>query len=55
MFGQRPLSTAMPTAPPSDPNALLQRIDQRTTQMFHWVRAGIIVIILLLVFVALIG
>jgi hypothetical protein len=55
MFGQRPMSPAMPTQPPSSPNELLQRIDQQTTQMFHWIRAGTIVIILLLVLVVLIG
>lgn len=55
MFGQmrRPGSpAAMPT---NDPNELLQRIDQRSLQMFHWIRAGIVVIILLLVLVVLIG
>ena len=45
----------MPTATPTDPNALLQRIDQTTTQMFHWVRLGMIVVILLLVFLIVIG
>jgi hypothetical protein len=45
----------MPTALPSDPNELLRRIDQQTTQMFHWVRAGMVVVILLLVLVIVIG
>ncbi len=39
----------------NDPTELLQRIDRTTTQMFHWVRAGFIVVILLLVLVVLIG
>jgi len=55
MFPQRLATTTMPTAPPSDPNELLRQINQRTTQMFHWVRAGMIVIIILLLFVVLIG
>jgi len=50
MFGQRPASQALPA---TDPNSLLQRIDQQTTQMFHWVRAGIIVMIILLIAIAI--
>jgi hypothetical protein len=45
----------MPTAPPSDPNELLRRIDQQTTQMFHWVRAGMVIVILLLIILIFIG
>jgi hypothetical protein len=52
MFSRGPASTAMPTAPPSDPNELLRRIDQQTTQMFHWVRAGMVVVIILLLLIA---
>jgi hypothetical protein len=55
MFGQRPASTALPTPQTNDPNELLRRIDQQTTQMFHWVRAGLIVVIVLLIVVVLIG
>lgn len=55
MFGQRPMSTELPSAQSSDPNELLRRIDQRTTQMFHWIRAGLIVVILLLILIVLIG
>ena len=54
MFGSRPGPTTLPNTP-SDPNELLRQIDQRTTQLFHWVRAGVIVIILLLIVVVLIG
>jgi hypothetical protein len=51
MAGSLPWSTA-PRAPTSnDPNELLRRIDQNTTQIFHWVRAGVIVIIVLLLLV----
>jgi len=45
----------MPNMPPTDPNELLRRIDQRTTQMFHWVRAGMIIVILLLLVVVIFG
>ncbi len=47
------MSTAMPTPAPSDPNELLRRIDQQTTMMFHWVRAGMVVVIILLILVVL--
>lgn len=53
MFGRGPGSAAIPSASPSDPNDLLRRIDQQTTQMYHWVRAGVIVIIVLLLLIAL--
>ncbi len=49
MFGPGPTSAVIPSAPPSDPNELLRHIDQQTTLIYHWVRAGVIVIILLLV------
>lgn len=52
MFGQRSRPLATPAAPPSDPNELLRLIDQRTTMTFHWVRAGIVVIIILLLLIA---
>ena len=39
----------------NDPNELLRRIDQNTQQTYHWVRAGIVAIIVLLVLVVLIG
>lgn len=45
----------LPSAQSNDPNELLRRIDQRTTQMFHWIRAGLVVVILLLILVVLIG
>lgn len=37
----------------SDPNELLRRIDQQTTMTFHWVRAGLIAIIVLLILIAI--
>lgn len=55
MFGQRPTPTVLPSAQSNDPNELLRRIDQRTTQMFHWIRGGLVVVILLLILVVLIG
>lgn len=39
--------------PVSDPNELLRRIDQTNTMMFHWIRAGMIVVIVLLVAILL--
>jgi hypothetical protein len=42
----------------NDPNELLNRIrqiDQTTTQTFHWVRIGVVVLILLTVVAILIG
>jgi hypothetical protein len=42
----------------NDPNELLNRIrkiDQTTTQTFHWVRLGIVVLILLGIVIVIIG
>jgi hypothetical protein len=53
MSAQMPWAQAQPPsqmyAPPQtyDPNMLLRRIDQTTTQIFHWVRIGVVVLILL--------
>ena len=55
MFGRRLASSPAPDATPTDPNELLRRIDRQTTQMFHWVRAGVVVIIVLLIISILIG
>ncbi len=55
MFRPRQTPTELPSAQVTDPNELLRRIDQRTTQMFHWVRAGLVVVILLLILVVIIG
>lgn len=53
MFGRRMMPTAPAAPPTNDPNEMLRRIDQQTTQMFHWVRAGMIVVIILLILIAL--
>jgi hypothetical protein len=46
--------TSAPSTPSSnDPNELLRHIDQTTTQVFHWVRLGFVVVIALLLLVAL--
>jgi hypothetical protein len=46
--------SATPNAPASnDPNELLRRIDQTTAQIFHWVRLGFVVVIILLFLVVL--
>lgn len=51
MSASLPWSSA-PTAPPTnDPNEVLRHIDQTTTQTFHWVRLGFIVVIILLLLV----
>lgn len=42
----------------NDPNELLSRvrhIDQQTTQTFHWVRLGVIILIVLGVVIIFIG
>lgn len=48
-----------PQPPPmNDPNELLnrvRRIDQTTTQMFHWVRIGVVALIVLAIVIILIG
>jgi hypothetical protein len=48
-----------PQPPPmNDPNELLgriRRIDQTTAQIFHWVRIGVVVLILLAVVIIIIG
>jgi hypothetical protein len=58
------MSASMPWSgtpqPPqmNDPNELLnrvRRIDQTTAQTFHWVRIGIIVLILLALVIVVIG
>jgi uncharacterized membrane protein YukC len=45
----------MAATQPSDPNELLQRIDQTTMQMFHWIRVGMVAVILLLIVVIILG
>jgi hypothetical protein len=53
-----PWST-MPQSPQmNDPNELLNRIrhiDQTTAQTFHWVRIGVVVLILLAIVIIIIG
>jgi hypothetical protein len=39
--------------PTNDPNEMLRRIDQNTQQIFHWVRLGFVVVIILLVLVVI--
>jgi hypothetical protein len=55
MSGQPPWSPVPPPQQMYDPNALLRHIDQTTTQTYHWIRIGIIVIIILLIAIVLIG
>jgi len=52
MTGSLPWSSATPAPPSSDPNELLRRIDRNITQIFHWVRLGFVVVIVLLILVA---
>lgn len=54
-YAPPPYGGSQQYAPPMDPNALLRHIDQQTTQMFHWIRIGVIVIIILLILVVLVG
>ncbi|MGD0588656.1 MAG: hypothetical protein ABSA63_07710 [Thermoplasmata archaeon] len=42
----------------NDPNELLnriRRIDQTTSQTFHWVRIGVVILIVLAILIILIG
>ncbi len=59
MSGTLPWSTAPPSATmANDPNELLNRvrnIDQTTTQIYHWVRLGMIVLIVLALVIVFIG
>jgi len=51
MSASLPWSAAPTAPPPSDPNEVLRHIDQTTTQIYHWVRLGFIVVIVLLLLV----
>ncbi len=52
MAAAMPWSSA-PNAPPSnDPNEMLVRMDRNISQIFHWVRLGFVVVIVLLILVA---
>lgn len=51
MFGQTPPPQAPPPMSMNDPNAWLRRIDQTTTMTYHWVRAGVIASIVLLILI----
>jgi hypothetical protein len=53
MAGTSPWSSATAAATSNDPTELLRRIDRSTAQVFHWVRLGFIVVIVLLVLLAL--
>jgi ABC-type microcin C transport system permease subunit YejE len=55
MAGSLPWSQAPPPPPSNEPTELLRRIDQNTQQIFHWVRAGFVVAIVLLIIVIFIG
>lgn len=53
MAAAMPWSSA-PIAPSSnDPNEMLARMDRNISQIFHWVRLGFVVVIVLLALVAL--
>jgi hypothetical protein len=58
MSATMPWSGTPQSAPMNDPNELLttiRRIDQTTAQTFHWVRIGVVVLIVLTVVAILIG
>ena len=55
MGASLPWSTALPPPPTNDPNELLRRIDQNTTEMLRWVKYGFIVSIVLLLLITLAG
>lgn len=53
MAGSMPWPSAPTTLPSTDPNEMMQRMDRNITQIFHWVRLGFIVVIVLLVLVVI--
>jgi len=53
MSGSMPWSAASNAPLSNDPNEMLGRIDRNITQIFHWVRFGFVVVIVLLLLVAL--
>jgi hypothetical protein len=58
MSGAMPWSGIPQPALMNDPNELLnriRRIDQTTTQTFHWVRIGVLILIVLSIIIILIG
>jgi len=58
MSAAAPWSTTPQSPMMNDPNELLntvRRIDQTTTQTFHWVRIGIVVLIVLAILIVLVG
>jgi hypothetical protein len=55
MFGQRQRPVPLSATSSNDPNEMLRRIDQQTTMIYHWVRAGFIATILLLIVIVVIG
>jgi hypothetical protein len=58
MSSAMPWSTTPQSSTMNDPNELLnriRRIDQTTAQIFHWVRIGVVVIIVLVSVAIIIG
>jgi hypothetical protein len=58
MSGNMPWSVTPQAPSMNDPNELLNRIrniDQTTTQTFHWVRIGVVVLALLAIVIIIIG
>jgi hypothetical protein len=58
MSGTLPWSGTSQTSPMNDPNELLnriRRIDQTTAQTFHWVRIGVVVLVVLAIAIIIIG
>ena len=53
MFGQKLGSAGPAVSTPTDPNELQRAIYQNTTMTYHWVRAGVIAIVILLVLIVL--
>jgi hypothetical protein len=54
MSGQLPWSTSPPSFPTNDPNELLRRIEQNTSNQLLWTKimvVGFIVVLLVVVFV----
>jgi hypothetical protein len=55
MSGALPWSTNDSSLPSNDPSAVLQRLEQNTTNLLHWVRILVVVVIVLDLVIIFVG
>ena len=55
MSGALPWSTSASSPPSNDPAAVLQRIEQNTQNLLHWVRILVVVVLVLDLVIIFIG